>query len=131
MSIQKFSKVKLKLEIIDDNHDAITSRIITLDDIALEHMFNPNFIKETYQKLLEEAKNKLISTEEELEIAIGAINVKELKLAEDKNLFLIEHVKKYINLDVTSECVLDLENNVFSGTVIFGEDKVYTFTHTF
>lgn len=131
MSFEKFNKVKLKLEIIDENYETITSKIIDLNDIAVEHMFNPNFIKETYQSLVAEAKSKFVSTEEELEAAIGVINISKLNLVEDKNLFLVDHIKKYINLDVTCECILDFENKIFSGTVIFDENKVYTFTHTF
>lgn len=131
MSIEKFNKLKLSLAIIDENDDAITSEIIELHYVAVENMFNPNFIKETYQKLVAEVKSKLISTEEELEAAIGVVNISKLNLAKDKNLFLVEHIKTYLNLDVTAECILDFENKTFSGTVIFGENKVYTFTHTF
>ena len=131
MSIEKFNKVKLRLEIIDENHEAITSKIIDLNDIAVGHMFNPNYVKEAYQSLVAEAKSKLVSIEEQLELAIGAINIKELKSAEDKNLFVIDHIKKYQGLDVTAQCALDFEYNIFSGAVIFGKNKVYAFTHTF
>jgi hypothetical protein len=131
MSIEKFNKVKLRMEIIDDNQDVISSKIIDLTDIAISRMFNPEYITEEYRKLVSDAKEKLVSIEEQLELAIGAINIKELKSAEDKNLFVIDHIKKYQGLDVTAQCALDFEYNIFSGAVIFGKNKVYAFTHTF
>lgn len=129
MNIEKLNKLKLSLAIIDENDDVITSEIIELHHVAIESMFNPNFIKEIYQKLLKDAKDKFISTEDELEAAIGVVNISKLNLAKDKNLFLVEHIKKYTNLDVTAQCALDFEHNIFSGAIGYSKDKAFAFSH--
>ena len=129
MSIEKFNKVKLRLQIIDENHEVISSKIIDLTDIAISRMFNPEYITEEYQKLVSEAKEKLVSIEEQLELAISAIKIKELQSAENKNLFVQEHVKKYMDLDVTVQCALDFEYNIFSGAIGYSKDKAFAFSH--
>ena len=129
MSIEKFNKVKLRMEIIDENQDVISSKVIDLTDIAISRMFNPEYITEEYQKLVSDAKEKLVSIEEQLELSIAAIKIKELKSAEDKNLFIVEHIKKYTNLDVTAQCALDFEHNIFSGAIGYSKDKAFVFSH--